>query len=67
MIGSKSAVYISHRLASTRFCDNVAMFQDGRMIEYGTHDDLMKQQGEYAHMFELQAQYYKEQEGVCHE
>ncbi len=67
MIGSKSAVYISHRLASTRFCDNVAMFQDGRMIEYGTHDDLMKQQGEYARMFELQAQYYKEQEGVCHE
>lgn len=64
MIGKKSAVYISHRLASTRFCDHVAMFKDGEMIEYGTHDTLMEKQGEYAAMFELQAQYYQEQEAV---
>lgn len=62
MIGEKSAVYISHRLASTRFCDHVAMFRGGEMIEYGSHDELMKQQGEYAHMFELQAKYYQEEE-----
>jgi len=62
MIGEKSAVYISHRLASTRFCDNVAMFKSGEMIEYGTHDELMKLNGEYAHMFELQAQYYQKEE-----
>lgn len=62
MIGEKSAVYISHRLASTRFCDNVAMFRDGRMVEYGSHEELMKLGGEYARMFELQARYYEEQE-----
>ena len=61
MIGEKSAVYISHRLASTRFCDKVAMFKGGEMIEYGAHEELMEQNGEYAHMFELQAQYYQEE------
>lgn len=63
MIGDKSAVYISHRLASTRFCDNVAMFKNGEMIEYGPHDLLMEKGGEYAHMFELQAQYYQKEDG----
>lgn len=60
MIGDRSAVYISHRLASTRFCDNIAMFADGHMVEYGTHDELMAKNGEYAHMFDVQAQYYRE-------
>ena len=60
MIGSRSAVYISHRLASTRFCDHVAMFADGRMVEYGTHEDLIAKGGEYARMFEVQAQYYRD-------
>ncbi|MCQ2524973.1 MAG: ABC transporter ATP-binding protein/permease [Lachnospiraceae bacterium] len=61
MIGNKSAVYISHRLASTRFCDKIAMFKSGEMIEYGTHDELVALDGEYARMFELQAQYYQEE------
>ena len=60
MIGKKSAVYISHRLASTRFCDRIAMFMDGRLAEYGTHDELMAKGGEYAHLFDVQAQYYRE-------
>ena len=60
MIGKKSAVYISHRLASTRFCDRIAMFMDGRLAEYGTHDELMARNGEYAHLFDVQAQYYRE-------
>lgn len=64
MIGEKSAVYISHRLASTRFCDKVAMFVDGKMTECGSHEELMTMGGEYAHMFEMQAQYYQDgQEG----
>lgn len=63
MIGKKAAVYISHRLASTRFCDHVAMFRDGAMIEYGSHEELMEKGGEYAHMFEIQAQYYQEEQG----
>lgn len=61
MIGDKSSVYISHRLASTRFCDEIAMFMDGKMVEYGTHEQLIAKNGEYAHMFEVQAQYYKEE------
>ena len=65
MIGNKSAVYISHRLASTRFCDRIAMFEDGRLVECGTHDELMAAGGKYAEMFNVQAQYYRENpEGV---
>src|SRR5574344_5729 len=60
MIGKKSAVYISHRLSSTRFCDKVAMFMNGNLVEYGTHESLLQKNGEYAHMFEVQAQYYKD-------
>ena len=62
MIGRKSAVYISHRLASTRFCDRIAMFEKGSLIELGTHDELMAQNGKYAEMFNVQAQYYREDE-----
>jgi ABC-type multidrug transport system fused ATPase/permease subunit len=60
LIGKKSAVYISHRLASTRFCDRIAMFMDGRMVEYGSHDELMEKGGEYARLFDVQAQCYRE-------
>ena len=60
MIGDKSAVYISHRLASTRFCDRIAMFEDGRLVEFGSHDELMEKNGKYAAMFNVQAQYYRE-------
>ena len=58
LIGGKTAVYISHRLSSTQFCGNVAMFRDGELCEYGTHDSLMEKNGAYAEMFRLQAQYY---------
>ena len=60
LIGGKTAVYISHRLSSTGFCDAVAMFKDGEMIEYGTHESLLEQGGAYAEMFHVQAQYYVE-------
>lgn len=58
LIGGKTAVYISHRLSSTQFCSAVAMFRDGEMVEYGTHEQLIKQNGSYAEMFRVQAQYY---------
>lgn len=61
LIGEKSAVYISHRLSSTRFCDRVAMFVDGKLAELGTHESLMEQNGKYAEMFRIQAQYYVEE------
>ncbi|MBQ7918357.1 MAG: ABC transporter ATP-binding protein [Lachnospiraceae bacterium] len=69
LIGEKSAVYISHRLSSTQFCDHVAMFKDGEMVEYGTHQELIGQDGAYAEMFRIQAQYYVEnpQEVAEHE
>ncbi len=62
MIGDKTAVYISHRLSSTRFCDTVAMFADGTLVEQGTHEELLKKDGAYAEMFRVQAQYYIEDE-----
>ena len=69
MMEGKSAVYISHRLSSTRFCDRIAMFVNGQIVEYGTHEELLAAQGEYAKMFEIQARYYEEdgKEGGAHE
>lgn len=61
IIGNKSAVYISHRLSSTRFCHHIAMFEDGEMVEYGTHEELLHKDGAYAEMFRIQSQYYKEE------
>lgn len=58
----KTAVYVSHRLASTRFCDAVAMFEDGRLVEYGTHEELLELSGKYAEMFSIQAKYYRQEE-----
>jgi ABC-type multidrug transport system fused ATPase/permease subunit len=61
MIGDKTAIYISHRLSSTRFCDVIAFFEDGEVKEYGTHDELLSKNGRYAEMFNIQAHYYKEE------
>jgi len=61
MIQEKSAVYISHRLSSTRFCDVIAMFANGKMVEYGTHEELLSKNGAYAELFGVQAQYYENQ------
>lgn len=60
LIENKTAFYISHRLSSCRFCDHIAVFSEGKVAEYGTHDELVtKKGGLYAAMFEAQAQYYK--------
>ena len=70
MAAGRTTVYISHRLSSTRFCDKVAMFDSGSLIEYGTHEELLEKKGKYAEIFEVQAQYYKEhkeEEGVENE
>ena len=56
----KTAIYISHRLASTRFCDKILMLEGGRIVEDGSHDRLISQNGQYAKMFEIQSHYYKE-------
>ena len=66
MVKGKTAIFISHRLSSTRFCDKIVMFEDGRIIEEGTHEQLLNANGKYRNMFQVQAQYYKDKEGeVC--
>ncbi len=57
---NKTAVYISHRLSSTRFCDRIIFLSDGEIAEVGSHDELMRQNGQYADMFRLQSHYYQE-------
>ena len=60
LVSHKTAIYISHRLSSTRFCDHIAFFDSEGLKEYGTHDELMELGKEYYHMFTVQGQYYKE-------
>lgn len=60
LVGGKTAIYISHRLSSCKFCDRIAVFSEGRIKEYGTHDELVVLHGGvYATMFAAQAQYYQ--------
>ncbi len=60
MTAGKTSVFISHRLASTRFCDRILFLKDGVIAEEGTHDSLMRLGGGYARLFEVQARYYQE-------
>ncbi|MCL2627949.1 MAG: ABC transporter ATP-binding protein/permease [Oscillospiraceae bacterium] len=55
----KTSVFISHRLASTRFCDRILLLDGNIVAEQGTHDELMAQDGVYANMFNIQASYYQ--------
>ena len=63
LVAGKTAVYISHRLASTRFCDHIALFDGSGLAEYGTHDTLMALGGKYYEMFTVQGKYYSENPG----
>ena len=56
----KTSVFISHRLASTRFCDHILLLDGNVIAEEGTHDELMALGGVYANMFNIQASYYKD-------
>lgn len=61
----KSSVFISHRLASTRFCDRIILIADGGIAEEGSHAELMALGGKYAELFEMQSSYYNDKEGDC--
>lgn len=63
LVAGKTAVYISHRLASTRFCEHIALFDGSGLAEYGTHDTLMALGGKYYEMFTVQGKYYSENPG----
>lgn len=58
----KSAVFISHRLASTRFCERIILLEDGVIAEEGTHEALLEKGGRYAELFNIQSRYYGEGE-----
>lgn len=61
IVGDKTAIYISHRLSSCRFCDNILVFDKGEMIQSGSHDELIQdEKGQYYALWQAQAQYYKE-------
>lgn len=64
LVEGKTAVYISHRLASTRFCDRIALFDKDGLKEYGNHEELMERRGSYYEMFTVQGKYYQEEEAV---
>ncbi len=57
---NKSALFISHRLASTKFCDRILFMEQGCILEDGTHEELLRAEGKYAEMFAIQSEYYKE-------
>ena len=58
MPAGKTAVYISHRMSSCKFCDRIIVLDHGRIAEDGTHDTLLANHGIYANLYETQAQYY---------
>ena len=62
MTKEKTALFISHRLASTKFCDRIFFLSEGRIAESGSHEELMKKQGVYKELFDIQSHYYKEGE-----
>lgn len=61
MTAGKTSIFISHRLASTKFCDEILFLEKGKVIERGSHEELLKKQGSYANLFEVQKQYYREE------
>ena len=62
LVSDKTTIYVSHRLASTKFCDKIAFFNENGLVEYGTHDELMALEGQYYNMFVTQGKYYQTEE-----
>ncbi len=63
MSGERTTIVVSHRLGSARLCDRILVLKEGRLLENGTHGELLSQGGEYARLWALQAQWYDEGEG----
>ncbi len=63
--GNATSVFISHRLASTRFCDRIYLLEGAKLMEVGTHEELMALGGRYRELFDVQSKYYKEGGEEC--
>ena len=60
MVNGRTAVFISHRLSSCRFCDEITVFDGGRIVQRGTHEELLREkEGKYRELWDAQAKYYK--------
>ena len=64
MSGERTTIVVSHRLGSARLCDRILVLKEGRLLENGTHGELLSQGGEYARLWALQAQWYGEERGI---
>lgn len=58
MVEGRTSIYISHRMSSCRFCDDILVFEDGRIAQRGSYEELVAAKGSYARMWEAQAKYY---------
>lgn len=65
LTAGRTTIFISHRLSSTRFCDRILFLDNGKIVEVGSHDELMKRNGKYAELFRIQSRYYEEGGEVC--
>ncbi len=63
IVGTRTAIYISHRLSSCRFCDEITVMDNGRIAERGSHDELLGKGGVYKELWTAQAEYYKDTAG----
>lgn len=59
LIGTKTAVYISHRLSSCQFCNDILVIDDGKAVQRGSHEKLIDEEGLYAKLWKIQAKYYQ--------
>lgn len=64
LVNNRTSIFISHRLSSTRFCDRIFVLNNSQIVEDGSHDQLMINNSYYKHMFDVQSQYYVEEEGL---
>lgn len=64
LVKDRAAIYISHRMSSCRFCDQILVFERGNVTQRGSHEELMEQEGLYKQLWKAQAQYYREAPGV---
>jgi ATP-binding cassette, subfamily B, bacterial len=65
LTSDKTSIFISHRLASTRFCHKIIFLENGSIMEEGTHEELIKKSGKYAEVYEIQSHYYKDNSVNC--